>query len=157
MIDHLKSSSLIISPPPESPAKCYCISCPLLPHSPGQELCLLLLRPAQSWSSVGIEAPGWSLHSSLVRTGTVTACRVLECGAPSWTPSLPHPVTVARVPCSKYRESGGRQIEAMAEEGLTWMYNGTLVCKMHNQVIFSLSRTLGEVLPLTQLLDWQFS
>ena len=34
----------------------------------------------------------------LVKTGTVTAWRIEECGAPSWTPIRPQPTTVARVP-----------------------------------------------------------
>ena len=59
------------------------------------------------------------LHSSLVSTGTVTACRLLEWGAASPTPSLPQPVTVARVPASSTSPGGGRQIEEMVGVGFT--------------------------------------
>ena len=86
---------------------------------PGQEVCLVLLSPAHNWSSVGMEAPGCFLHSFLVSTGTVTACRMVEWGEESWTPSLPHPVTVARVPGDRDREEGGRQMEEIADEGFT--------------------------------------
>ena len=75
---------------------------------------LAWLSPAQSWSDDGGLAPGSSKHSSLeicndqndgnadgdhlVKTGTVTAWRTEECGAPSWTPIRPQPTTVASVP-----------------------------------------------------------
>ena len=44
---------------------------------------------------------------------------VAECGAPSLTPSLPHPVTVARVPGSRSSEGSGRQIEPILARGFT--------------------------------------
>ena len=80
---------------------------------------LIITQMVHTWSGVGVLAPGSCWHSSLVSTGTVTACRLLEWGAASPTPSLPQPVTVARVPASSTSPGGGRQIEEMVGVGFT--------------------------------------
>ena len=92
------------------------------PESPGQAECWLWLCPAHSWSWLGQLAPGSSSHSALVSTGTVTAWRVLECGAPSSTPSLPQPTTVPWVLASRYSRGSGRQIDPMFARGFTWKW-----------------------------------
>ena len=101
------------------------------PLSPGQADCWLLLYPAQSWSPVGTLAPGSASHSALVRTGTVTAWRVLEWGDPSSTPNLPHPVTVAWVPASRNSEDSGRHTDPMLLRGFTWKGGiSSLTCQL---------------------------
>ena len=51
--------------------------------------------------------------------------RVAEWGAPSVTPSRPHPVTVARVPGSSSSNAEGRQMEPILARGLTC--NGDII------------------------------
>ena len=100
MIDHLKSSSLTMSPPPESPAKCSCISCPLptpqhtwtrtLPAIAEASTELIICRNRSSWLVPALllgqdrdcdSLQGAGVWSSFMDTKPAPSC---HCGQGAW-------------------------------------------------------------------------